>query len=69
MGTLCDNCKTGFDPATEGFVTTARGRHAAAVCGACTAGARKVKLVLARGDLGGFSYDQYAAIEMAKPVS
>lgn len=61
----CDNCKAAFDSSKEGVVTTSKGRHAAAICGSCTEGARKIKIVLCRGDLGGFSYEQYSAIEMA----
>lgn len=62
----CDNCRDSFDPEKEGVVATSRGKHAAGVCGACCEGARAIKLVLRRGDLGGFTYEQYTAIEMAK---
>lgn len=62
----CDNCHSDFDATKDGIVATSRGNHAAAVCGGCCNNARKVKLVLARGDLGGFSYEQYSAIEMIK---
>ena len=62
----CDNCKTEFDDSKEGFVVSTRGRVAASVCGGCCQGARKVKLVLTRGDLGGFTYEQFSAIEMAR---
>jgi hypothetical protein len=62
----CDNCKTEFDASKEGVVTTSRGRHAAAICGGCCDGARTVKLVLKKRDVGGFAYEQFQAIEMAK---
>lgn len=62
----CDNCRATFDPSKEGIVASHANRHAAAVCGSCLDGSRKVKLVLRRHDLGGFTYDQYQAIEMIK---
>ena len=62
----CDNCQTPFDAHKEGLTAASRGLTAAAVCGACCEGARVVKLVLRRSDLGALSYEQYAAIEMAK---
>ena len=64
--TNCDNCRTPFDTSKEGFTASYRNLTAAAVCGGCCEGARVVKLVLRRSDLGAFSYEQYAAIEMAK---
>lgn len=62
----CDNCRSEFDAAKEGIVTTTRGRVAAAICGGCCGDARTVKLVLKRGDVGGFTYEQYSALEMMK---
>ncbi len=62
----CDNCRAEFDPAKEGLHVQARGRDAAFVCGGCCSGARTVKLVLKKRDLGGFVYEQFAAIEMTK---
>ncbi len=62
----CDNCGSEFDVSKEGLVVTSRTRTAASVCGVCCDGARKVKIVLARGDVGGFTYEQFAAIEMAR---
>ena len=64
----CDNCKTEFDGIKDGLVVMSKGRLASAICGGCVEGARLVKVVLRRGDLGGFSYEQYSAIEMAKPA-
>lgn len=64
--TNCDNCRAPFDANKEGFTASSKGLLAAAVCGGCCEGARVVKLVLRRSDLGGLSYEQYAAIEMAK---
>ena len=62
----CDNCQHEFDGATEGLVATSRGRFASAVCEGCLSGATLIKLVLRRGALGGYTYQQYSAIEMAK---
>ncbi len=62
----CDNCGSEFDASKEGVVASSKGKHAAAVCDGCMSGARLIKLVLRRGDLGGFAYEQYTAIEMAK---
>lgn len=62
----CDNCKAPFDEAQEGVVAKSGATIAAAVCGGCTTGAKKIKLVLTRSDLGGFTYEQYTAIEMIK---
>lgn len=64
----CDNCQGKFDSSKEGLVTSHAGRHAAGVCGSCLEGSRKVKIVLRRHDLGGFTYDQYQAIEMIRAV-
>lgn len=63
----CDNCKTEFDGTKSGVVTTSAGRPASAVCDGCTTGAKLIKVVLRRGDLGGFAYEQFTAIEMEKP--
>lgn len=63
----CDNCKTEFDPDKEGLVASSKGRPACAICDACMEGARLIKLVLRRGDLGGFLYEQYSVIESARP--
>lgn len=65
----CDNCKADFDASKDGIYTTSRGRVAAAICGDCCAGARLIKLVLRKGDLGGFTYEQYSAIEMVKKAA
>lgn len=62
----CDNCGSEFDASKDGLVTTSRGRVAASVCGVCCAGVRKAKLVLARGEVGGFTYEQFSAIEMMR---
>jgi hypothetical protein len=63
----CDNCKAEFDPAQEGLVTTAKGRPACAICEGCMTGARLIKVVLRRGDVGSFAYEQYSVIESARP--
>lgn len=63
----CDNCKADFDSDNEGIVATAKGRAACAICDACMSGARLIKLVLRRGDVGGFTYEQYTVIEAARP--
>jgi hypothetical protein len=64
----CDNCAAAFDPANQGLVATTSGRQAAAVCGPCLADASLIKLVLRRGQLGGFAYEQYVPLEMRKPT-
>jgi hypothetical protein len=60
----CDNCATDFDPATEGLQTTHKGRVASSVCEGCCANVRVGKLVLRRGDVGGFAYEQWSPMEM-----
>lgn len=62
----CDNCKVDFEASKGGVTVSARGLSAAAVCDACMEGARKIKLVLTRKEIGGFTYEQYTAIEMVK---
>lgn len=64
----CDNCQLEFDAASQGLVATTSGRLAAAICGLCLTDASLIKLVLRRGQLGGFAYEQYVPIEMRKPA-
>lgn len=59
----CNNCSVDFDSAKEGLVTTEKGRAVAAVCGGCLEGGRVVKVVLRRGDVGSFGYEQFATLE------
>lgn len=65
---LCSNCNTSFENGTLGslVVRSDHGLPVAFICPACTSGANKVKIVLARGSNGLLAYEQYAAIEMAK---
>lgn len=62
----CDNCSSEFDSTKGGLVTTSHGHLACAICDTCMTGARLIKLVLRRGNLGDFFYEQYSAIEMVK---
>lgn len=65
MRHACDNCQDEF-PYDAGLVASVMGRHVSAICGACLEGVQKAKLVIRRGDVGGFAYDQYQPIEMRK---
>lgn len=60
----CDNCASEFDATKEGIQVMQAGRALASVCGTCCAGVRVGKIVLRRGDVGGFSYDQWSPMEM-----
>lgn len=60
----CDNCASEFDPAVDGLVMTEKGRVAASICGGCCSNVRVGKIVLRRGDVGGFSYEQWSPMEM-----
>jgi len=60
----CDNCASEFNAATEGLLTTQAGRPVASVCGTCCGNVRVGKIVLRRGNIGGFSYEQWAPMEM-----
>jgi hypothetical protein len=61
--TKCGNCTQDFDPAKGGITATAKGRVVAGVCGDCLEDATKIKLVLSRGEVGGFAYEQYSRLE------
>lgn len=37
-----------------------------AICDDCCDNARKVKLIFARREVGGFTYEQFSAIEMIR---
>ncbi len=63
----CSNCQASFDPDKEGIVTTHKGRAACGICDACMQGAKLIKIVLRRGDVGSFAYEQYSVIESARP--
>lgn len=64
--TKCGNCMQDFDPSKGGVTAVAKGKVAAGVCGDCLGNATKFKLVLSRGEVGGFSYDQYSCLETRK---
>lgn len=59
----CSNCNTDFDSTKEGLVLTQTGRAVTSICEACLTGARLVKLVVRRGDIGNFAYEQFSIIE------
>jgi hypothetical protein len=60
---ICNNCNADFDPAKEGLVTTHKGKAASCICEGCLTGSRVVKVVLRRGDVGNFGYEQFATLE------
>jgi len=66
--TNCDNCQAAFNPDEEGLVATERGRSSAEICGSCLKDATLVKLVLRRGQPGGFAYEQFQPLEVRKPA-
>jgi hypothetical protein len=59
----CSNCAAEFSADHEGVVTIAREQVVCAICDVCLTGARVIKLVLRKGDIGGWKYEQYTAIE------
>lgn len=61
----CNNCGEAFDPDT-GLVAKHDGRLAAAVCATCLQGVRVGKIVLRRGDVGGFTYEQWSPMEQMR---
>lgn len=63
----CSNCNTPFDSDQEGVLVTSKKQMTTAICDACMSGARLVKLVLRRGDIGTFTYEQFSVIETVKP--
>lgn len=62
----CDNCQAVFDPDKEGLVVTEKQHVASEICGTCLSDATLIKLVLRRGQLGGFAYEQYVPLEVRK---
>lgn len=60
----CDNCTSEFDPSKEGLQASQVGHVIASVCGGCCGNVRVGKIVLRRGDVGGFSYEQWSPMEM-----
>lgn len=64
---ICSNCAASFDPAKEGIIASTKGVPAAGICDGCMTGARLIKLVLRRGDVGGAVYEQFSVIEAARP--
>jgi hypothetical protein len=59
----CSNCNTPFDTTKEGVVVSAKGQVATAICDGCMVNARLIKLVVRRGDIGSFAYEQFSVIE------
>ncbi len=64
----CSNCNQSFDSDRDGLVLTNKGKHVAAVCGACCTDVRVGKLVVRRpstkGWVGVFVYEQWSPTEM-----
>ena len=60
----CSNCSADFDSTKEGLLVTQKLAIVTSICGACLEGGRIVKLVLRRGDVGNFTYEQYSTLEM-----
>jgi hypothetical protein len=65
----CSNCATVFDADQEGFVVTQKTMAVTAVCDPCMRNARLVKVVLRRGDIGNFTYEQFSVIETVGGMS
>ncbi len=61
----CNNCNESFDE-DKGIVIKHEGRIAAAICPTCCRDVRVGKVVLRRGDLGGFAYDQWSPMEQMR---
>jgi hypothetical protein len=59
----CSNCASEFNGANEGVVVSSQVLPISAICDTCLTGARVIKLVLRKGDIGGWKYEQYTAIE------
>jgi len=64
----CNNCENSFDSNNEGLVTMHKATVAAAVCGDCMRGSTLVKMVLRRGDIGSWQYEQFQTLEVRKPA-
>jgi hypothetical protein len=60
----CSNCNDSFDDSKDGLVVTGKGKHVAAICGACCADVRVGKIVVRRPDHGGYVYDQWLPTEV-----
>lgn len=65
----CNNCNAEFNSDNEGIVTIAKEIVACAICDTCMTNARLVKLVLRRGDIGSFAYEQFSVIETVGGMS
>lgn len=59
----CSNCNAPFDASNEGVIVTSKGQTATAICDGCMTNARLIKLVVRRGDIGSFAYEQFSVIE------
>lgn len=60
----CNNCGEQFIPSTEGIVISADGRPVAGVCPGCCKDVRVAKIALRRPEVGSFTYEQWAPVEM-----
>lgn len=66
---VCNNCTMPFDPTIGGVVAkTHEGNIACAICEFCLSGALLIKIVLRRTHSKPFTYEQFQALEMTKPV-
>jgi thymidine kinase len=65
----CSNCKAEFNGANEGVVVSSKILPVTAICDACMTNARLIKLVLRRGDIGSFTYEQFSVIETVGGMS
>lgn len=59
----CSNCGVDFDSTKGGLLVTQKTAIVTSVCDDCLEGSRVVKVVLRRGDVGSFGYDQFATLE------
>lgn len=65
----CSNCNASFDADQEGLVVHNKHTVATAICDACMTNGRLIKLVIRRGDIGGFTYEQFSVIETVGGMS
>lgn len=59
----CSNCSDSFDDAKDGLVVSGKGKHVAAICGACCTDVRVGKIVV-RQNARNFAYEQWLPTEI-----